>query len=153
MRILWDTAREDALDVAARAAARYPDCIELRHPLLDITEGAVLRRIRFHLIGAEDGYVGSTSDPAWRWEGGLCWRCERNAAAPKLHPTRMLGHRHRWRRLTVVGSFSDARTSALETTFLQLLVNSRASVVNVATDARGLAVRPSPGYSFLYVCV
>eukprot|EP00959_Pyramimonas_sp_CCMP1952_P218969 4578575-Pyramimonas_sp.AAC.1 len=96
-------------------------------------------------------YVGSTSDPAWRWEGGLCWRCERNVRAPRLLPTHMVGHKVRWKKMFVIASFSDKRTAAAEEFVLKTL-HGRECLANVATDARGLHIRPVPAYSFIYVC-
>ena len=153
LRILWESAREDAKMVAQAARALHPEHIELREPFIDIHPDALMRRVMTYLPRGEFGsaYVGSTSGPAWRWQGGFCWRCERNARAPRLLPTHMVGHRIRWRRMVVVASFSDQRTAIAEEKILNIL-KGRDDLENVASDARGLAIRPQPGYSFIYVC-
>ena len=141
--------------MAARAVMMYPTCMEVRSPLLDITQEALMKRILYHLPRRDDeygsAYVGSTSDPAWRWNGGLTWRCERDALVPRLLPTHMVGHKISWGRMFVVGAFSDRQTAAFETAVLERL-RHRECMTNVASDARGLAIRPVPAYSFIYVC-
>ena len=70
-----------------RPSRAIRDIIQAQQLLLDLTQDELLQRIIDLLPprgGEDDGvaYIGSTSDPAWRWEGGLCWRCERNEADP-----------------------------------------------------------------------
>ena len=123
-RILLESARESAMEVMAQAIERYPGRILAQQPLLDLTQGDLLQRIVDLLPprGGGEAYVGSTSDPAWRWEGGWCWRCERDEARPRTVPTHMIGHSQRgYRRMVVVGSFSDAETARNETAVLRRL--------------------------------
>ena len=111
------------MEVTAQAIARYPGRIQAQQPLLDLTQGDLLQRI-IDLLPQRGGeaYVGSTSDPAWRWEGGWCWRCERDEVRPRMVPTHMIGHSQRgYRRMVVVGSFSDAETARNETAVLRRL--------------------------------
>ena len=152
-RILWAMAREDAEDVAQQASMKFPECIEVRSPLLDITQRALIQRVLNYVPRGEWGsaYVGSTSDPAWRWEGDTCWRCERDVCAPRLLPTHMVDHKVRWKKMTVVAAFSDQETAASEEALLKML-EGHEGLANIATDARGLAIRPTPAYSFIYVC-
>ena len=97
-------------------------------------------------------YVGSTSDPAWRWQGGYY-----EAADPRGPPGAsvrryMAGHRHQWRRMEVVGSWRDAECGQMEEAALRELNRvCPGRLTNIATDARGLEIRAFK-YSFVYIC-
>ncbi len=147
-RILFESARESAMEVMAQAIERYPGRILAQQPLLDLTQGDLLQRIVDLLPprGGGEAYVGSTSDPAWRWEGGWCWRCERDEVRPRMVPTHMIGHSQRgYRRMVVVGSFSDAETARNETAVLRRLQSISGGGRN--TDGMPRRGNPSALYS------
>ena len=142
----WDIARDEAEMVLSAACAE----VRVLRPCLDIAVAELLARVSCGLREARsrgDGtcYIGSTSDPLWRWQGGLSWRGD------ALFPERMPGHRSRWRTMIVVGGWPDRDCREAEVTALRVAAPS-GQLTNRVLDARGLGVRPH-AYSFVYVCL
>ena len=142
----WDIARDEAEMVLSAACAE----VRVLRPCLDIAVAGLLARVSCGLREARsrgDGtcYIGSTSDPLWRWQGGLSWRGD------ALFPERMPGHRSRWRTMIVVGGWPDRDCREAEVTALRVAAPS-GQLTNRVLDARGLGVRPH-AYSFVYVCL
>ena len=59
-------------------------------------------------------YIGSTSSPKWRWEGGTFWRSEANQSQPNDEPAFMDGHRLSYQRMYVLGAWPDAVCAEME---------------------------------------
>ena len=132
------------------AASSAGASIEVVEPVLDVAEAELLERVRDAVPRnnreGDRAYVGSTSDPAWRWIGGYSWERE----------SWMDGHCCRWRRLVVLGAWPDAEAGDMEVAAMRaargLLGASLANALE-AEDARGLAVRGQFAHSFVYICV
>ena len=64
----------------------------------------------------------------------------------------MDGHRLRWRRMAVLGSWRDVDTGYVEKQAIKFVSAAvPRSLTNKCEDARGLA-RRAWGYSFVYIC-
>ena len=155
--LLWRNAREDA-ELVLRQAEESSiyirgispiicsvDCAPGRHEMFSrLSHG--LRQARIHHGGHYSGiaYIGSTSCPRWRWEGGYSWRgdCHRAEFMP--------GHKHLYTHMIVLASFPDKQTAKAEAMAIQWAMPS-GLLANRAADARGLCIRGC-AYSFLYVC-
>ena len=132
------------------AAAAAVDMIKVPQGCcLEPDEDEALRRVRF-LVRSPNitaCYVGSTSDPKWRWQGGRY---------PSDDGVRyMPGHHGRYDEMHVIGTWPDARTAAMEVLAIseaRMHAYYTADVDNVANDARGLEIRRY-AHSFLYVCI
>ena len=153
----WRNAREDA-ELVLRQAEESSiyirgispiicsvDCAPGRHEMFSrLSHG--LRQARIHHGGHYSGiaYIGSTSCPRWRWEGGYSWRgdCHRAEFMP--------GHKHLYTHMIVLASFPDKQTAKAEAMAIQWAMPS-GLLANRAADARGLCIRGC-AYSFLYVC-
>ena len=81
-------------------------------------------------------YVGTTTDPCWRWEGGRSRRGE------------MVGHRARWGGMAVIGVDAGWAAARLEGLVIGRCLRSP-RCQNVAPDARGCPHWSGP--VFLYV--
>ena len=153
---LWQRAHEDAVMVLNKAREEPGIVIPAQvRDILDISKATLEACVQDAILRAGGGrcYVGSTSDPTWRWLGGWTWRSDPRAAEPPARASRMEGHKSRWRQLLVVGAFPDARAAALEPIAIEAARRTAGQrVTDVASDARGLSVRSHPGYSFLYLC-
>ena len=151
--LLWAGALRNAeqlLDEASREKG-----ILVLMPAVGVA--AVELEARVRQLAARPGrgrsYVGSTADPTWRWRGGPVWRSEAGGREPAARPGTMVGHRRHWRRLVVLGSWRDRQAATMEARAIQAAREAAGHRVdNVASDARGLAVRPH-GYSFVYICI
>lgn len=160
----WQIARDDALEVMTAAAQKHPEISlwgdgEPEVPLVGVPRAELERRVReavrqYHRAGGQS-YVGSTSCPMWRWEGGACWRSEVCRAAPAATPQIMDGHRLKYKRLLVLGSWPDADVKDLEVSAISAARRAAqdfaAVVHNIADDARGFAMMRKH-YAFIYVC-
>ena len=130
-----------------------PDDVIVLRPCLDIAVETLHQRVSWGLrraraIGDGSGgraYIGSTSDPSWRWRGGPSWRGDARS------PEHMPGHVRRWRTMVVIGGWPDRVCREAEVTALHVAVGS-GQLTNRALDARGLGVRPH-AYSYVYVCM
>ena len=147
----WEYAQSDSLDVIARATRLHAEIVATDlGPLLGVSANELRWRVgetlRRHCAGLRGAYIGSSSDPEWRWRGGPSWRSGRRGW--------MDGHCLRWRKMVVLGSWPDAEAAALEEV---AIIAGRSSLggalENVADDARGLEIRHHPGYSCIYICV
>ena len=158
-RILrWMNAREDAemvLRQAEESSIYIKGIAPILTPSIDTRLGKHelfsrlrngLRLAKKHHGGDHHGiaYIGSTSCPKWRWEGGYSLRDDRRRAEF------MEGHRCKWDRMVVVASFPDRQTAEAERLAIQWAEPS-GLITNRAMDARGLCIR-NYAYSFLYVC-
>ena len=155
--LLWRNAREDA-ELVLRQAEESSiyirgispiicsvDCAPGRHEMFSrLSHG--LRQARIHHGGHYSGiaYIGSTSCPRWRWEGGYSWRgdCHRAEFMP--------GHKHLYTHMIVLASFPDKQTAKAEAMAIQWAMPS-GLLANRAADARGLCIRGC-AYSFLHAC-
>ena len=93
-------------------------------------------------------YVGSTSDPAWRFRGGWYLTSGRAVDGWAFMP----GHHEQWQRMVVVGCWRDEECAAAEAAaILHVQARVPGALENRCGDARGLSIRPH-GYSFVYCC-
>ena len=139
-------AREDVQQVLDNLAdSRAAAGVEVVPPILDVAVAELLERVAAVARSVEDGgraYVGSTSDPAWRWIGGWSWR-----------GSWMDGHCLRWRQLIVLGAWPDREAGAMEVAAMRAarrLLGDRLANALEAEDARGLEVRGLCAHSFVY---
>ena len=139
-------AREDVQQVLDNLAdSRAAAGVEVVQPILDVKVAELLERVTAVARSVEDGgraYVGSTSDPAWRWIGGWSWR-----------GSWMDGHCLRWTRLIVLGAWPDREAGAMEVAAMRAarrLLGDRLANALEAEDARGLEVRGLCAHSFVY---
>ena len=130
------------------AASSAGASIEVVEPVLDVAEAELLERVRDAVPRnnreGDRAYVGSTSDPAWRWIGGYSWERE----------SWMDGHCCRWRRLVVLGAWPDAEAGDTEVAAMRAargLLGASLTNALEAEDARGLAVRGQFAHSFVYI--
>ena len=149
-------AQEDALYLAAKATRDYDRITVAQGELLDVPVGELLARVRAGLRRAArqgDGaaYVGSTSDPGWRWKGG--------ATLAEDGANVMVGHITRWQRMVVLGAWPDKRCATMEVAAIaearlaeQEYIEPALVIANRADDARGLHDRGHQQYSFVYLC-
>ena len=138
-------AREDVQQVLDNLAdSRAAAGVEVVQPILDVVVAELLERVTAVARSVEDGgraYVGSTSDPAWRWIGGWSWR-----------GSWMDGHCLRWTRLIVLGAWPDREAGAMEVAAMRAarrLLGDRLANALEAEDARGLEVRGLCAHSFV----
>ena len=131
------------------AVARTFGMIKAPRDCLEPDDNEVRRRVRCIVRSRKITacYVGSTSDPTWRWQGG------------RYHTDDgvryMAGHHVRYDEMHVVGTWPDSRTAAMEVLAIneaRMHAYNDAYVDNVANDARGLE-RRRYAHSFLYVCI
>ena len=151
----WASGRDDARQLVD--AARQIRYLAVAHDWLEPRERVESRVSK--IVHAEERqykrgkrasvfYVGSTSDPTWRWQGGHYHR------APDGELTYMPGHRLAYNRMYIIGCWPDSQAAAIEVRAITAArICCKASrVANIALDARGLELRPY-AYSFVYVCV
>ena len=96
----WQLAQDDAVLVMAEATQKHKDITLWGNgvpdvPLVGVPRDELEYRVReavrrFHEVGGES-YVGSTSCPMWRWEGGASWRSEDGRGGPAARPEHMRG--------------------------------------------------------------
>ena len=154
---LWEHAQHGATLVMDQALNKFPGDIQVIKPFILVSEEDVTERARScvqKIVGVGGrAYVGSTSDPAWRWEGGwyLTSESRRTGHGGDGSWRYMKGHKHSWRCMLVLGSWPDAETGNMETACIRKcrMVAPR-RLTNKATDARRLEIREHPGYSFVY---
>ena len=152
----WRQARDDVHMVLQQAIIMNGAEITLvEAPVCDASRAVMLGRLTqvLRAVRHRGGrvYVGSTSDPSWRWVGGRGWRSDRGGDEGKF--VWMKGHRGSWQYMHVLAAYPDAEAAEAEVICIrhaQALLGDRVS--NKCCDARGLAVR-AHGYSFLYVCI
>eukprot|EP00959_Pyramimonas_sp_CCMP1952_P465043 9487623-Pyramimonas_sp.AAC.1 len=161
--VKWSHAKDDALEVMAKAVVKWPQISVWPDGVaVDISKEMMLQRcrqaVRTALKGGGKCYVGSTSCPIWRWEGGYFYRSEARALKRALQPDFMLGHRAAgWSRMLLLGSWSDEQTKSFEEAAIAAAravaadLNKSSQLVNIADDSRGFTVQ-SHHYGFIYVC-
>ena len=158
----WIQAKDDALDVMAKAVVRWPQIsVWPDGEVVDISMEEMLYRcrlaVRTALKGGGQCYVGSTSCPIWRWEGGYFYRSEARALEPARQAEFMLGHRTAWSRMVVLGSWCDEQTKSYEVAAIAAApavaadLSMPKKLVNIADDSRGFTIQ-SHHYGFIYVC-
>ena len=153
--VRWRIAKEEADMVLNAAIEDGAPSISAIQPVVDVSAADVASRIRRELmIHRGRSYVGSTSDPLWRWRGGWYWRSEggRAASEPSDQRAYMQGHCHEYKLMIVVGTWRDSECANMEKVGIgagKRFGGRRMN--NKAHDARGLEIR-SYGYSFLYIC-
>ena len=147
-------AQDEALFLAAKASKDFDEIVVFDGELLDVPASELMRRLRIALRNAArhdegEAYVGSTSDPKWRWTGGTTLTEE-----GRHH---MSGHCKKWQHLQVLGAWPDTRCATMEVAAIaearamEQDVQLQLAIANKADDARGLRDRGCH-YSFVYVC-
>ena len=161
----WQDGRSGAVEVMAQSLEKWPRALEvpasrwLEIPLETLLERAKEVARREAGVGGRC-YIGSTSDPGWRWEGG--WylaaqgddeRRQRRTEGGAGEWAWMDGHKQKWRRMTVLGSWRDKDTAACEAAAIAstLAAVPPNTLTNRCTDVRGLSIR-THAYSFVYIC-
>ena len=150
----WKLAQDEALWLAAKASEGIYAIVVFDGELLDVSAGELQRRLRIALRSAArhgegEAYVGSTSDPSWRWTGGTTLTEE--------GPHDMIGHCKKWQHMQVLGAWPDTRCASMEVAAItearaiEQDVTLQLAIANKADDARGLR-RRGYHYSFVYVC-
>ena len=103
---------------------------------------------RCAMQGGGKAYVGSTSNPAWRFRGGWYLTSGRNVDGWDFMP----GHHEQWQRMVVVGCWRDRECAEAEkAAILHVQAVAPGALENKCEDARGLSIR-THGYSFVYCC-
>eukprot|EP00959_Pyramimonas_sp_CCMP1952_P037003 774346-Pyramimonas_sp.AAC.1 len=145
----------------SRAHEKHPEiviwngCPPIEDLLVDVSQGELERRVRIAVRRAakagHQSYIGSTSCPLWRWEGGRFWRSDTGA------PDYMPGHHQKYGELLVLGCWPDQETKRLEPHAIKAArlvaeeLGDDGVVDNKADDARGFATMDKH-YAFIYVC-
>jgi len=131
------------VEVAAQSLERFSALDAWRGAWLELPLDLLLSRVREvacreRQLG-DRAYVGSTSDPAWRWEGGWYLPSEgghrRRAGSDWAY---LDGHRKQWRRMSILGSWRDADTAAFETEAIRQRRNGRIAQGGGDTCIQGL---------------
>lgn len=141
LKMMWEGAREDARQVLSDC--RGMQSMFVHQPLIDIDVGLVMKRVR-HLhdraiASGRSVYIGTTSDPSWRWNGGWGWRGNDRSF--------MRGHKLSYDEMQVVASFPDKQCGEVE----KHVIAHFPRADNKVASQQGLAVRHC-ACSFLYVC-
>ena len=144
--------------VEMEQAERLHKQISIVQPCLDISQRQVFRKLAVFASEAsrqqQHWYIGSTASPQWRWNGGWYWASEEDASQPRDAKVYMPGHKLKYGSMHVVGCWADSTCAAMEEAAIVYAkaTDGRWWLDNKAEDARGLAIRPHFGNSFLYVC-
>ena len=156
---LWASALEDC-DKLIELAARHSPRMKVAYPIIKMEEEALLENVRYfcnvmlHLRQPAQthlAYIGSTSDPEWRWVGGWSYLDEDTEGATDTR-RHMQGHSHRWQHMHVIGAWPDKVAARMEILAIQAGREILGTfLANKVDDARGLRIRRY-GYSFIYVC-
>ena len=159
----WSQAKDNALEVMAQAVVKWPQISVWPDGVaVGISKEEMLQRCRLAVRTALKGegkcYVGSTSCPMWRWEGGYFYRSGARALELALEPDLMVGHRaNGWTRMLVLGSWGDEQTKSFEEDAIAAAravaadLNKSKQLVNIADDSRGFTIQ-NHHYGFIYVC-
>ena len=151
----WVHAEREAEGLVAAALRQHGPAVAAAHPWLQLPEEALLRRVAEETARATRrggwAYIGSTSDPGWRWGGG--WYLPSEKDGKHHYRKRYLpGHRLAWKTMLVVGCWRDAVTAEMETKAIEVgRQTAPGRLKNKASDARGLEIR-SWSHSFVYIC-
>lgn len=153
--IRWASAVEDAQLLMSQAAAAYPRNIIITKPVMNVSSATVEARVRDLAGRARKGgynmYIGSTTSPQWRWEGGSYYPSAGYYDEPAMQKKYMRGHSLIWERMHVLGSWPDSEAAAMEEVAINIGKRSGALVDNIANDSRGLPRRGPYNYAFVYV--
>ena len=153
---LWEHAQHGATLVMDQALNKFPGDIQVIKPFILVSEEDVTERARScvqKIVGVGGrAYIGSTSDPAWRYRGGR-YLVEDPSGPPGASMTRcMEGHRHKWQHMEVLGCWPDAECASMEKQCIESVMQSHpCRLTNKAAGAFGLAIRRYE-YSFVYIC-
>ena len=159
----WERGMEEAEDLVTAALERHgPDDVAVvAQPWMEVSMEVLLQRVTMETVrvtrGGGRAYIGSTSDPGWRWRGGyyLPSPGDRGGRRHSHHRNEwefLPGHHLQWRHLLVLGCWRDHETRLMETEAIkqgQRVAPGR--LTNKVSDARGLEVRPW-SFSFVYIC-
>lgn len=153
----WDNAREEVDMVLEAATSRWRQITAPWQPLVGISRAELARRahrtVERQAQHGRRAYIGSSSDPAWRWEGGWYWPSDddrRGATSVVAERKYMEGHLHNWDAMVLLGAWPDREAGQMEEAAISV-GRSAGRLTNIADDARGLAIR-AYGYSFVYCC-
>ena len=144
----WEMAREDVriqcLDLDIR--------IVVHQPLLDVHADEWRARLRYLLKGAKRRpvYIGTTSDPQWRFVGGAGFLENDSDDDGRRRRDKLRPHRLDYKVMHVIASLPDRECAEAERIAINLGLGSNLN--NKVNDARGLEIR-SFRYSYLYVCI
>ena len=148
----WDASRM----VLLASLDAWPLALAAWQGATSISAEEVLERARWVVerearVGGR-AYIGSTSDPAWRYRGGR-YLVEDPSGPPGASMTRcMEGHRHKWQHMEVLGCWPDAECASMEKQCIESVMQSHpCRLTNKAAGAFGLAIRRYE-YSFVYIC-
>jgi len=133
------------------SASRVPQIKAASRYLVRVDRAELERRAAYFvgrvMVAGGRAYIGSTSDPQWRWQGG--WYVPSTGGGKNYMP----GHRKRWSAMIVLGSWPDRETAQMEEA--AILAGEAAAkprtLENKCSDARGLSIR-SHAFSFVYIC-
>ena len=145
---LWEMAREDVrmqcLDLDIR--------IVVHQPLLDVHADEWRARLRYLLKGAKRRpvYIGTTSDPQWRFVGGAGFLENDGDDDGRRRRDKLRPHRLDYKVMHVIASLPDRECAEAERIAINLGLGSNLN--NKVNDARGLQIR-GIRYSYLYVCI
>ena len=115
---------------------------------LEVALARAVEVARCAVRGGGKAYVGSTSDPAWRFRGGWYLTSGRAVDGWDYMP----GHHEHWQRMVVVGCWRDRECAEAEkAAILHVQAAVPGALENRCHDARGLSIRTN-GYSFVYCC-
>ena len=142
----WDAGRQQAESLVADAIQQHGPHVVVARPWLELSKADFLHCVHEETVwvtrGGSRAYIGSTSDPGWRWRGGryLGGRSGRNF---------LPGHHLEWRSMLILGCWRDPETALMERDAIaQGRKSAPGGLTNIASDSRGLEIRP---YSFSFV--
>ena len=151
----WASAAGNAKLLMSQAAAAHPQNAIIMEPVMNVRSTTVEERVGDLAGRAREGgfhmYIGSTTSPQWRWEGGEYYPSEEYYDLPGKYKAYMPGHSRIWERMHVLGSWPDSETAAMEEVAIKIGKGSGALVDNIADDSRGLPRRGPYNYAFVYV--
>ena len=158
----WKDAVFDAELLLHQAVEDFPANISVMLPAIDIDLSAVVTRVRDLASRAVslglNFYIGSTTCPKWRWEGGWYYPSGPDGQTISREEW-MPGHGLTWDMMHVIGSWPDNETAAMETKAIEVGMQTAGRLSNgglcenIVVDARGLPRRGRYNYAFVYfVC-
>ena len=155
----WEEGKQQAESLVADAIQRRPDEVAVARPWMQLPKAALLQRVHGETTwvtrGGRRAYIGSTSDPGWRWRGGWYLQSQGDRGGRDITEAgwRFLpGHQLEWRSMLVLGCWRDSEAALMERDAIkQGRTTAPGRLTNKASDARGLEIRPW-SFSFVYIC-
>lgn len=156
----WTEGERQAEGLVADAIQQHGPDVKVAQPWMKLPKAALLQRVHEETIwvtrGGRPAYIGSTSDPGWRWRGGWYLQSEGGRNGRDIDnggDWRFLpGHHLEWRSMLVLGCWPDPEAALMERDAIAKgRVSAPGRLTNKASDARGLEIRPH-SFSFVYIC-